>query len=257
MRVALSADTELCGAGCQPAAACQAAMANPKARPGGLTARRSLTGCPTNWIILLFVCIPLHGEILDRIAVVVGDRIITEQQILQEIRIAAFLGQQKPDFGVDARRDAAERLIRQTLIRREMEASHYPMPGPSEADPLEKQIIAQYGGSEQVYDAALARYELTRDQVHDQLLWQLTTLRFIDFRFRPAVHVPNAAVEAYYNQQVEKWKAAGEKNIPSLEDSRDRIEAILTSQRVDQALDVWLGEARKQVNIIYREGAFQ
>ncbi len=208
-------------------------------------------------LAVFLTCLSLSAEILDRIAVVVGDRIITEQQVLEEIRIAAFLGQQKPDFGVDARRDAAERLIRQTLIRREMDASHYPRPDMSEIDPLEKQIMAQYGGGEQAYDAALERSGVTRNEIRDQLLWQLTTLRFIDFRFRPAVHVPNAAVEAYYNQQVEKWKAAGEKNIPSLEDSRDKIEAILTSQRVDQALDVWLAEARKQVNIIYREGAFQ
>ncbi len=35
-----------CGAGLQPAAAFQAAMPNPTARPGGLTARRSLKAAP-------------------------------------------------------------------------------------------------------------------------------------------------------------------------------------------------------------------
>jgi hypothetical protein len=206
--------------------------------------------------LVLCLCLALHATILDRVAVVVGDSIITGQQILDEIRIAAFLGGLKPDYGLDARRSAAERLIRQTLIRREMDASHYPLPDPSEADPLEQQIVAQYGG-EKAYEAALARYGLTRDDVRSQLLWQLTTLRFIDFRFRPAVHVPNSAVEDYYDQQVAKWKAEGRKNIPSLENSRDRIEEILTAQRVDRALDAWLSDARKQVNISYHEGAFQ
>jgi len=196
------------------------------------------------------------AEIVDRIAVTIGDRVVTEQQIVHEIRVAAFLNREKPDVSAAAKRDAAERLIKQELIRRDMESVHYPMPEKSEADPLEKQIVEQYGG-EATYSAALGTYALTREEVREQLWWQLTTLRFIDYRFKPAVQVPDAAVESYYREQVEKWKAKGQKDIPSFEQSRDSIEQILTAARVDQALDSWLGEARKQLNIRYRKDAFE
>jgi hypothetical protein len=205
-------------------------------------------------VILLAAAAP--AEIVDRIAVTIGDRIITEQQIVHEIRVAAFLDREQPDISAAAKRVAAERLIKQELIRREMESTHYPMPEKSEAEPLEKQIVEQYGGKA-AYRAALGTCALTREEVLEQLWWQLTTLRFIDYRFKPAVHLPEGAVESYYPEQVEKWKAQGEKNIPSLEESRDFIERILTAARVDQALDFWLDEARKRSNIRYRKEAFE
>jgi hypothetical protein len=204
--------------------------------------------------ILLISAAP--AEIIDRIAVTIGDRVITEQQLIHEIRIAAFLNRNTPDLSAAAKRAAAERLIKQELIRREMESTHYPMPEKGEADPLEQQIVGQYGG-EAKYVAGLQEYELTRDDVHEELWWQLTTLRFIDYRFKPAVNVPRAAIESYYNQQVGKWKAQGQREIPSLADSHDSIERILTAEQVDHALDAWLGEARKQLNVSYRKDAFE
>ena len=203
--------------------------------------------------VLALVC---PAEILDRIAVTVGDHVITEQQIVKEIRLAAFLNRAQPDLSVASKQAAAEQLIRQDLVRREMESTHYPLPEKSDADPLEKQIIDQYGG-ESTYTTALATYGLTRSEVHEQLWWQLATLRFIDYRFKPAVHVPAVAIESYYKEQVAKWTAEGQKNIPTLEDSRDSIEQILAAQRVDEALDAWLADTRKQLTIRYRKEAFE
>jgi hypothetical protein len=208
---------------------------------------------PLSFALLAFV---LRGEIIDRIAVTIGGRVITEQQIAHEIRIAAFLNRETPDIFAASKHAAAERLIKQELIRREMESTHYPLPKNSEAGPLEKQVVDLYGG-EAPYTAALASSHLTRDDIRDQLWWQLTTLRFIDFRFKPAIHIAEADIAAYYEQQVDKWKAQGQKDIPSLEQSHDSIEEIQAGQRVDQALDFWLDEARKHANVNYREGAFQ
>jgi len=198
----------------------------------------------------------LDAEIIDRIAVTVGDRVISEQQVVREIQIAAFLNRETARLSASAKRDAAERLVKQDLIRREMEETHYPLPEKSEADPLEQQIIAGCGG-EGPYSAALAASGLTRDEIREELWWQLTTLRFIDYRFRPAVHVPPSAIEAYYEQESGKWKAAGQKEIPSLEASRESIEQILTEERVDHALDNWLTEQRRRLNVRYREEAFR
>ena len=198
----------------------------------------------------------LSAEIIDRIAVTVGDRVISEQQVLDEIRLAAFLNRESANVSSAARREAAERLVKQELIRQEMEETHYPLPEKSEADALENQVIASYG-TKAAYVTALAASGLTREDVRNGLWWQLTTLRFIDYRFQPAVHVPPSAIDAYYNQQVEKWKAKGQTNIPSLEDSRDSIEKILAEELVDQALDHWLTEQKRRLNVRYREEAFQ
>jgi len=196
------------------------------------------------------------AEIVDRVAVSVANQVITESRILVDLRVAAFLNRSDPDLSPEARRDAADRLVDQLLIRREMEASSYPLPAESEADAPEKALIASVGG-DAAYDDALRKYGVTREEVKHQLWWQITTVRFIVYRFRPAVQAPRSAVLDEYNREVEQWKARGEINIPSFEDARATMEQIVLEQRANQALDVWLGETRKQVSIIYHEDAFQ
>jgi len=45
--------------------------------------------------------------------------------------------------------------------------------------------------------------------------------------------------------------------IPSLEDSRDQIEEILTQRRIDQALDQWMSDTRKQVPVSFRDATLR
>ena len=100
--------------------------------------------------------------------------------------------------------------------------------------------------SETEYVAALEAYGITEADLTRRLLWQFTLLRFIDYRFRPGIQIPDADVQTYYRQQVSEWEQKGIKPIPSLEDSRDQIEEILTQKRIDQALDQWIADTRKQ-----------
>src|SRR5271157_6637304 len=69
-----------------------------------------------------------RAEIIDRIAVSVGNRVITETDLDREIRITALLNNEKPDFSPAKKRAAAERMVDQTLVRSEMEASRYLSP---------------------------------------------------------------------------------------------------------------------------------
>jgi hypothetical protein len=62
-------------------------------------------------------------------------------------------------------------------------------------------------------------------------------------------------VQTYYRQQVSGWEQKGVNPIPSLEDSRDQIEEILTQKRIDQALDQWMADTRKQVQVTYRDSS--
>ncbi|HZU26830.1 MAG TPA: hypothetical protein VFA04_14990 [Bryobacteraceae bacterium] len=206
--------------------------------------------------LLVLCALPSFAEIVDCVAVSVGDQVITQSQILDDIRVTAFLNNETPDFSSDARRDAADRLIAQLLIRREMESSGYPMPAQAEADAPEKALIARFGG-EEAWNAALEKYGITRDQARQALWLQITTVRFIDYRFRPAVQAPRSAVQAEYDKHVAEWRARGEKNIPSFDEARSAMEQVVLEQRANQALDVWLGETRKQLSIIYHRSAFQ
>ncbi|HYL34992.1 MAG TPA: hypothetical protein VEV17_03645 [Bryobacteraceae bacterium] len=212
-----------------------------------------------HWFPLwLFICAGwmLRGDVIDRIAISVGMQVITEAQIEQEVRITAVLNDAKIDLSTAERKKAAGRLIEQALVKREMEFSRYPQPAPSETDATLREAKARYA-SEAAYQDALRQYGISEDDLKQRLLWQLTLLRFIDFRFRPGIQISDSEVQAYYQQQRIKWQQQGVQPVPSLADARPQIEEILTQQRIDQSLDQWLAEARGQVPIRYHDEALQ
>jgi hypothetical protein len=208
------------------------------------------------WILLFLFPAVLIAEIIDRIVITVGNQVITQSQIDDEIRVTAFLNREKLDLSDDARKQAANRLIEQALIRREMGLSRYPLPELSDAGESLQSVKAMYP-SETEFQAALQIFGITQDDLTRRLWWQLTFLRFIEYRFRPGIQVSASDVQAYYRQQVSEWERKAVKPIPTIEESRDQIEEILTQKRIDEALELWIKDTRNQVTINYRDAALQ
>jgi hypothetical protein len=203
---------------------------------------------PGSWI--------LPGEIIDRIAISVGNQVVTESQIDEEVRLTEFLNQEKLNLDGAEKKKAAGRLIEQALVRREIEFSRYPAPDVSEAGEAVQRIAARYK-TQTDYEQALQAYGITGTGLKLRLWWQATFLRFVDYRFRTGIQIPDADVQAYYQQQLDKWKQEGIQPIPTLEDVRGNIEQTLTEQRIDQAMDRWLADTRTQVAIRFHDEALQ
>ncbi|MGH9611892.1 MAG: hypothetical protein ACRD4P_02305, partial [Bryobacteraceae bacterium] len=145
---------------------------------------------------ILFACcllagVSIHAELLDRIAVTVDKDVITEQQTLEHIRVAAFLNQEQPSYSSDAKRVAADEMVQQILVRREMDFSHYPLPPLSAADQLEEQILERYPNHD-AFVQSLRRAGLTEEELKSHLWWEVAIVRFVDYRFQPAIDIPNA-----------------------------------------------------------------
>jgi hypothetical protein len=192
----------------------------------------------------------LHAEILDRIAIVVDHTVITETQLDEELRVTAFLNHEPAKRDRDSRRAAADRLIEQELVRREMELTRYAAPSASDVDRLYAEIEKQYGGKAAMAQA-LPQYHLTESILKEHLRFQLTTLRFIDFRFRPDVEISEQDIREYYNREIEKWRQSHTGTPPSLEESRASIDKALSTERAGDALSSWIEQTRRSVNIVY------
>lgn len=203
------------------------------------------------YLMAISITLLASAEIIDRIAVTVDKRVITESEILRQIRITAFLNNEQPDFSASAKRTTADRLVEQILIRRELETSRYSAPATSAT--VSFQELRKRFPDETEYKQSLARYRITDADVRQALEWQETLLEFIDLRFRPGIQIPESEIHDYYEQQ----KSLHPGKLPEFPDAREDIEKILTSQRVDNALDRWLGQARTQSRIRYTQEVFR
>jgi len=190
-----------------------------------------------------------QAEILDRIAVSVGNRVITQSDVDREIRITALLNGDQPDFSSANKRATAERMVDQALVRIELEASRYLVPAPEEADAALQELRRRFPDA-LAYHRALAAHGVDEDDLKARLLWQLTLVRFVGVRFRPGIQVGDEEIRNYYNEHFRGESV-------TLDDARDQIEQILIGQAANQQADEWLKEARKRTRIDSHEEAFE
>jgi hypothetical protein len=166
---------------------------------------------------VLLLTLPAAAVLVDRIAIAAGNRVITDSEIDLRIRLTAFQNAEKPAFTLAARKKAAQLLIDQKLVEREMDVGHYPRLS-AEA---RKQLLANFAKDYFKNDPAamhrtLLEYGLTEDDLEADLARESDVLTFLSLRFRPAVSETNAK---------------------------------LANQRADADMDAWLGDQRKRTKI--------
>lgn len=202
---------------------------------------------------LLLLTTSLTATVVDRIAVIVGDQVITETEIQQEIALAAFFNGEKPVYTPEEMRKAADRLVEQKLIRREMEMGHYPSATEEQKSQLLEQTAKKSGGLPDL-ERQLAASGLTLADLEQNLAWQLSLIHFTDLRFRPAVQVTTQDIQDYFRSHILPRQKPGE-NL-RLADFRQQIFQKLSAERTDQQLDEWLKHAKTTTRIEYKKAVF-
>jgi len=188
-------------------------------------------------LIVLGSAVAATGVVIDRTSLVVNRKPILESQILQDIRITAYLNQQSPEATAAARKAAANRLIDQQLIGEQIRQGGYPVAPRSEAENLLQATLQDH--------PPLKEYGISKDELLDRMAWQLTVLRFIDARFRPQVVVSQQDVQQYYAAHRAQFRNQ------SMEQASPAITEQITGVRINHLLDEWLAEARKSARIVY------
>ena len=215
---------------------------------------RSLALSPRNALAtaLVLMAVPAAAVIVDRVAAAVGTKVITDSEIDLRIRLTAFQNDEKPDFSLAARRQAVERLIDQKLVEREMDVGHYPRLAAARGEALlDDYVKSNYKGDREAFGRALSGYQLTAEDVEDDLVRQTDLLTFLSLRFRPAVQVTEDDVRKYFNENVQPRLAKTRQD--SLNEMRAQIEEQLTAERSSRELDLWLQDQRKRTKIEYEE----
>src|SRR5258708_3128798 len=128
-------------------------------------ASRALVSRPglTRVALAFLAIVSARAETLDRIAVTVGHHIITQTDLLLDLRISTFLDDKTPDLNAAQKRNAADRLVDRYLMLEDAAVTRAPLPYAEEVDALLKPIRDRYASPSE-YEAALARAGITEDQ---------------------------------------------------------------------------------------------
>jgi hypothetical protein len=207
---------------------------------------------------ILASSILLSGAVvLDRVAVIAGTHVIKTSDIDRDIRLTQFLNRQALNITPATKREAAERLITQDIIRQEIISGAYQRPQKSEGATLEVDLRRdQFANSSERLHDALQKYGLTESELRERLLWQITVLQFINQRFRAGVVVTDEDIRNYYNQHAAELRKQQLKNI-TLETLTPKIKEMLEGERINQSFNEWLDQARQGYRVEFKQEAFE
>jgi hypothetical protein len=189
-------------------------------------------------IPILFAFLMIDPVTVDRIAVLIGQHVIKTSDIDREVRIIQFINGEPLDLSARRRREAANRLIDQMVIRQELETGGYTEAKPEQAQQMLAEIRKQRYPTDAAYHAALNRYGITEERLLRQLTWQMTVLDFIEQRFRPGALVTADEIDAFLKKQK-----------PGM--TRQQAEDLLAGQKVNEQFYFWLGQQRRQARPRY------
>ena len=207
--------------------------------------------------VFMISCLVAPAIIIDRIAVVVGNAVIKDSDIDRDVRIVSFLNRQKLNIDLAARKEAANRLIDQSLIQLEIDVGDYQTPPESDANKLLADTRKERAPSTAMFSQLLAQYGLSTEQLKNYLYWQLTVLRFIDQRFRPSVLVTDEQIQAYYKQHLRDLGKTTTGGPPALDKVQSSIRDILTNEQINKQFDSWIRLRRRAAGIQYREASLK
>lgn len=197
-------------------------------------------------ILLLLLAAPAAAVTVDRIAAVVDRQVLTVSEIAQLVEIRFFARSATSED--DHRREVLDALIAQALRYRDVERF-----GAQDisADTIEARVleIRQRFASPAEFEAALARAELSLEEVRALARRQLQVEAYIQERFAPLVFVTNEEISDYYTST---WAAARRGRglpVPPLPEVREEVRAAVRSSRLDTEIDRWTAQLRARANV--------
>jgi hypothetical protein len=198
------------------------------------------------FFLICLLCLPASAVTVDRIAAVVDQQVLTVSEITQmvEIRFSPRLAKSEDEH----RREVLDALIAQALRYRDVErfgAEDIPH------DTIEARIqeIKKRFASEAEFNAALARAELTMDELQALAKRQLQVEAYIQERFAPLVFVSAEDLEEYYRGPWSKGRRERGLPIPALAEVRDEIRDAVRSARLQDEIEKWTAQLRGRANV--------
>jgi hypothetical protein len=196
--------------------------------------------------LLMLIAVPVTAVTIDRVAAVVDRQVLTVSEISQMVEIRFFGRTQTSDD--EHRRDVLEALITQALRQRDVErfgAQDIPR------DTIDARLLEIRGrfNSDEEFQAALERAELTLEEVQTLVKRQLQVEAYIQERFTPLVFLTAEEIEEYYRTAWTRQRRDRGLPVPPLAQVREEIRLALRASRLKGEVDRWTAQLRTRATV--------
>ncbi len=154
----------------------------------------------------------LAAEIVDGVAAIVNDKIITYSEVRSFVQPVAqqlrrnFSGQDLVDQVRKAEMDALNQLIERTLIIQEFKEKGYKIPETVIEQQINDIISNDYGGNRAAFVKTLEAENLTLSQYRDQVRERVIIQAMRGHKTQQAVVVSPHKMEKYYSENLDQYK---------------------------------------------------
>ncbi len=197
-------------------------------------------------LLALMIAVPAAAVTVDRIAAVIDGQVLTVSEITQMVELRFFprLGNSDDEY----RREVLDALIAQALRYRDVErfgAQDIPL------DTIDARLveIRKRFPSEAEFNAALARAELSLDELRALIKRQLQVEAYIQERFAPTVFVTNEEIDEYYRGPWREQRRNRGLAVPPLAEVREEVRSALRLSRLQVEIDRWTSQLRARANV--------
>ncbi len=199
-------------------------------------------------LFLVSFSLPAAAEEIDRLVVAVNGVAITEGDLdlARNLNAIIFYGKAAE---AASRHEEIERQIDQELMRQELK--NFAISDETNKVDARMQSLREAYAPEGGLGELLRRTGMQESELISYIRLETSIMRFMDFRFRPFISVSPEEIQAYYkNRLMPQLQKAGI-GLPALEQISGRIDSILREEKINEVLDQWIKEIRRNSRIEY------
>jgi hypothetical protein len=197
-------------------------------------------------LLAALLTVPASAVTVDRIAAVVDGQVLTVSEIAQMVEIRFFTRLAASEE--EHRREVLDALVAQALRYRDVERFGAQDISPDTIEARLMEIRRRFA-SEEEFNAALARAELTLEEVRALAKRQLQVEAYIQERFAPLVFVTNEEIDDYYTSVWARARRERGLTVPPLTDVREEVRTAVRSSRLQTEVDKWTAQLRARANV--------
>jgi peptidyl-prolyl cis-trans isomerase SurA len=183
-----------------------------------------------------------HAVVIDKIAAIVNEDVITDSEITALTKLDLHLS------GLPQKESVLQSRIDHHLVLQQMNNQPPVALTDDEVEEAISTYVTKYGNIDQLADF-LTQIGMNYSDFEQEVRQQLSIRKFIRDRFRPFVNITIEEAEKYYETAYKPALEMLGKEAPPFEESFNEVQTQMVEAKMEDRIVEWLGTIRKEATV--------